>query len=69
MFPIKTKMHLHRSKDDNWYKAEELELSDEAASNFCYCCYEVELDIEIDEHGDTVATAINGVALTRPVKV
>lgn len=67
---IYTKLYLNRSKDDNWYEAQKLGLSEEAARNFAYCGYEVELEITIDpETGETYATHVKGVKLEQPIKL
>ena len=51
-FPIKTSVYLHSSKECMYDKGEELGLSKEAISdNFSYCCYEVKVNIEVNEDG------------------
>ena len=44
----KSTIYLHGSKDVMYEKGESLGLTGEALKNFAYCCYEVELQIEVD---------------------
>lgn len=62
---MKTKMYLHGNKESNYDKGEELGLTGEALSNFCYALYEVEFEVEVDEAtGDTKIISVDGKTLT-----
>ena len=51
-FPKKTSVYLHSNKEAMWDKGQELGLSEEAISdNFRSCCYEVKVNIEVNEDG------------------
>lgn len=69
VWPLKAKFYTHSSKDSNYEYGEELGLKGETLDSWRYTGYEVEFDIEISKDGSTVATHVNGVALTTPVKI
>ncbi len=50
-FPIKTSVYLHSSKDSMYDKGGELGLSEEAIEKFMGCCYELKVNIEVNEDG------------------
>lgn len=47
---MKTKLYVHRGKEDNYLKATELGLSDKATETFAYALYEVGLGVDINEN-------------------
>lgn len=70
MAKINTKIYTHNNKESNWDLQEELGLSNEAMDKFRYCAMEVEFEAEVDtETGEAWATAVNGVALAKPVQL
>jgi len=50
-FPVRTSVYLHSSKDSMYEKGEELGLSQEAINKFMYCCYEIEIEMDVNEDG------------------
>lgn len=46
---MKAKLYLSSDKADNYYRGEQLGLSEEALHGFRYALYEVEFDVDIDE--------------------
>lgn len=61
---LKTKMFLHSDKDTNRDMGEKLGLSDEALGRFIYACYEVEVDLEVNEQtGEARIVAVDGRAV------
>jgi len=50
-FPIKAVVYLHSSKESMYDIGEGLGLPEEALSKFMYCCYEVKINIEVNEDG------------------
>jgi hypothetical protein len=66
---MKIKYYLHSDKETNYDKAKELNLTKEAADAFAYCCYEVEMTLDVSEDGAAVLTHVQGVPLLTPVQV
>jgi hypothetical protein len=48
----KTIVYIHSNKESMYDDGIEMGLSDEAAQNFMYCCYEVAVEVEVDETGN-----------------
>lgn len=75
VFPIKQKIYLHRSKEDNYYLMGEIEdnhgdvLDDDAQRTLAYMGYEVSMNVLINQNGKTYATHLNGVKLEQPVEI
>ncbi len=64
MIPVK--VFLHAEKESMWELGEELGLTGEALGRFRYTCYEVELDLEVDEKtGESAIVAVDGIKLGR----
>jgi len=59
---------IHSDKDSNFETATELKLSREATREFNYCCYEVEVTLEVHENGESFILAVGDTFLTRKVK-
>jgi len=66
-WPKTIKYYLHGDRDTNFEIADEIGLSDEATGNFKYCCYELELTLEVNEDGTAYISAIG--EHTLPCKV
>lgn len=62
-------IYLHRDKDSNWDKGQELGIPDEfIRDRFAYTGYELGITCEIDtESGACYAVALEGVMLDYPV--
>jgi hypothetical protein len=60
-WPKRIVIYLHGSKETNRWQAENenLGLSKEALNNFAYCCYEVGIDVDVYENGDTEIVGIH----------
>ena len=58
---MKTEMHLHSSKDNNYEIADKLGLTGEVARIFSYALCEVIFEVEIDDKtGLTTILTVNG---------
>jgi hypothetical protein len=67
---IKTKVYLYGNEDRMFELGHKLKLSEKALEQFNFCCFEVFLDIEVDENtGEAWATHFEGVELKAKVKV
>lgn len=62
-----TTIYLHRSKEENFDTADELELTDEQKEEFKYTASELELEIFVVESGVAYCSAVNGIRLMEPV--
>ena len=50
-FPKQTTVYLHSGKEEMIGIGKKLGLSEEAVEKFMYCCYEVEVEIEVNADG------------------
>lgn len=67
---ITTRLHVYGDDDRTYETGVKAGLSEKALETFVYAAYELVLDVVIDEDtGEAVATHLNGVALTAPVKI
>jgi len=48
MAKVKTVVYLHSDKESMYEHGQELGIKDKALNEFCYCCYEVGIHIEVD---------------------
>jgi hypothetical protein len=48
MAMVKTTVYLHSDKESMREIGKELGLKENALGEFCYCCYEVGIEIEVD---------------------
>lgn len=53
-------IYLHGSKESNYENGEGLGLNEEALRNFVYACYEVGIDIEVNEDGTSRIVGVDG---------
>lgn len=61
-------VYLHSDKLSMRELGEEIGLAGEALKNFMYACYEVRLDLDVDDSGESVITAVDGRQLAPAVK-
>lgn len=52
-WPQKIVVHLHSSKESMWEDGRKLGLSEAACEEFKYCCYEVGIEVEVNEDGSS----------------
>lgn len=58
----RVKLYVHRSKESNWDLGDAIGLPGAAImENFKWCCYEVEIEIELDmETGEHIIIGVDG---------
>jgi hypothetical protein len=69
LWPKKAKLYLHADSENNHEIAEEIGLSEKATETFHYACYEVEMDVLINQDGTAVLTHVGKIPLNTPLKV
>lgn len=61
---MKTIIYLHSSKESNYEHGEKLGLKGEALNMFMYGCYEVAVEVEVNEAtGETEIISVDGLAV------